>query len=210
MSSQVFVKLIQKHLLDFYFLYTVILYLPRPVTTRHYPTPGWVLESLAGHLRSWWNRRCHHGCTEFLLVLNANQSQSNKNSTRFNKNNAQLGRQKDILECQIIRNLQWNHFINRSIIKTCCPPTRAEMGRNSNTSFTPEIFQNWSSTAATACSFQCLITSTIETGAFPHIISISTKLPHKKSEQFVTLCRGDMVDISHMIDAHLAQSAWKP
>lgn len=63
-----------------------ILYIPRPVTTRHYPTPGWVLESLAGHLRSWWNRRCRHGCKEFLLVLNAKQSQispSNKNLTRM-------------------------------------------------------------------------------------------------------------------------------
>ena len=55
--------------------------------------------------------------------------------------NSQLGKRKEIFKCQIIWNLQWHHFINRSIMKTSCPPTRAEMGRNSNTSFTPEIFQ---------------------------------------------------------------------
>ncbi len=58
--------------------------------------------------------------------------------------NSQLGKRKEIFKCQIIWNLQWLHFINRSIMKnmkTCSPPTRAEMGRNSNTSFTPEIFQ---------------------------------------------------------------------
>lgn len=52
----------------------------------------------------------------FWMPSKVKSVQATKIWQECNKNNAQLGKQKEILKCQIIRNLQWNHFINRSNI----------------------------------------------------------------------------------------------